>query len=184
VKAVFLDTEYDPETLALLQLSYIEVEGPRRACRNFYFRAEEVAPRVQRLTGLAPGFLCAVGTEPGRVREEVLAAFSGATLVAHHLNRDKRVLERAFGPLPHRYGLCTMYRFARVLRLPGGRPYKMPSLAELLAHYGIEAQAVSRAALADFGAETSAHDARFDAEAVCLCAQAAAARGDLRDLFH
>ena len=121
---------------------------------------------------------------PAAVREEVLAAFSGATLAAHHLNRDKRVLQRAFGPLPNRYGLCTMYRFARVLCLPGGRPYKMPSLLELRAHYGVSEEAIARAARADFGAETAAHDARFDAEAVCLCAQAAAARGDLRDLFH
>lgn len=184
MKAVFLDTEYDPGTLALLQLAYIEVQGGRRVCRNFFFRAEAVEARVQRLTGLTPGFLCRVGTEPAAVREEVLAAFSGATLAAHHLNRDKRVLQRAFGPLPNRYGLCTMYRFARVLCLPGGRPYKMPSLLELCAHYGVSEEAIARAARADFGAETAAHDARFDAEAVCLCAQAAAARGDLRDLFH
>ena len=38
--------------------------------------------------------------------------------------------------------------------------------------------------IVSFGAGAAAHDARFDAEAVCLCAQAAAARGDLRDLFH
>ena len=184
MKAVFLDTEYDPGTLTLLQLAYIEVQGGRRVCRNFFFRAEAVEARVQRLTGLTPDFLCRVGTEPAAVREEVLAAFSGATLAAHHLNRDKRVLQRAFGPLPNRYGLCTMYRFARVLCLPGGRPYKMPSLLELCAHYGVSEEAIARAARADFGAETAAHDARFDAEAVCLCAQAAAARGDLRDLVH
>lgn len=40
MKAVFLDTEYDPGTLTLLQLAYIEVQGERRVCRNFYFRLQ------------------------------------------------------------------------------------------------------------------------------------------------
>ena len=183
MRVVFLDTEYDPQTLRLLQLSYIVVDGRTRFARNFYFRASDVPSRVQALTGLAPDFLCRAGTEPDRVRKEVLSDFADSTLAAHHLNRDKRVLVHAFGLLPNRHGLCTMYRFARVLRLPGGRSYKFPSLAELCAHYAVSPAAIAAAAEADFGAGSAPHDARFDAEAVLLCTRAAVERGDLRDLF-
>ena len=63
MRVVFLDTEYDPQTLRLLQLSYIVVDGRTRFARNFYFRASDVPSRVKALTGLAPDFLCRAGTE-------------------------------------------------------------------------------------------------------------------------
>ena len=183
MRVIFLDTEFTSAG-ELIQLSYLMDDGVRCRAKNFYFRVSEMDEGSQRVHHLTKEFLDRIGVDRNSARDEILADFSGATLAAHNLNSDRRVLEMAFGPLPNRWGLCTMYRFARVLCLPGGRPYKMPSLLELRAHYGVSEEAIARAARADFGAETAAHDARFDAEAVCLCAQAAAARGDLRDLFH
>jgi DNA polymerase III epsilon subunit-like protein len=183
VKVIFLDTEYSSATEELAQLSYVLMDGETRASKNFFFRVREMDEGSLRVHGLTKEWLDENGVEPERARAEVLYDFAASVLVAHNLNSDKRILEKAFGPLPNRYGLCTMYRFARVLQLPGGRPYKNPSLRELMAHYGVEDESVRARALADFQCDSAAHDARYDAEAVCLCALAAMARGDIRNLL-
>lgn len=183
MKVIFLDTEYSSSSAELAQLAYVLVDGQIRACKNFFFRVREMDEGSLRVHGLTREWLEENGRDCASARDEVLGDFSGATLVAHNLNSDKKVLEKAFGPLPNRFGMCTMYRFARVLRLPGGRPYKMPSLRELMAHYGVEDAAVAARVWADFASAAAAHDARFDAEAVCQCALAAMARGDIRNLL-
>lgn len=99
------------------------------------------------------------------------------------MNSDRRVLEMAFGPLPNRWGLCTMYRFARVLKLPGGRPYKFPSLRELTAHYRVTDALIGSCVREAFLCAAAPHDARWDAMAVRLCVRTAIARGDCRNLF-
>lgn len=183
MKVIFLDTEYSSSTGELAQLAYLLVEDGACRCENRFFRVQEMDEGSYRVNGLSKEWLEANGEDYESARQQVLSDFDGATLVAHNLNSDKHILEKAFGPLPNRYGMCTMYRFARVLRLPGGHPYKMPSLAELMAHYGVAPEAAAQQAQSDFGVDVSAHDARFDAEAVRLCVEAAISRGDCRNLF-
>ena len=183
-KLIFLDTEYSSVTHELAQLSYILLQNGQTTCKNFYFCVHEMDEGAYRIHHLSKEWLDENGTPPDAVREEVLADFASATLIAHNLNADKAVLTAAFGPLPHAFGLCTMYRFAKVLRLPGGRPYKMPSLRELMAHYGVEEAAVTAQTQADFVCESTHHDARWDAQAVRLCATEAMRRGDCRNLLE
>lgn len=184
MKVIFLDTEYNGYG-ELAQLAYVLVQNKGMACKNFFFSVpmDEAALRINKLS---TEFLQANGTSGAAVRQGVLADFEGATLVAHNLDRDKRVLEAAFGvrPLPNRYGMCTMYRFARALKLPGGRPYKLPSLRELMAHYGIADEMVTEQTQSGFGIAVGAHDARYDAQAVRLCTLAAIANKDCRDLLN
>lgn len=184
MKVIFLDTEYNAAG-ELAQLAYVLVQNKGMVCKNFFFCVpmDEAAFRINQLS---TEFLQANGTSCAAVRSGVLADFEGATLVAHNLDRDKCVLEEAFHahPLPHRYGMCTMYRFARALKLPGGRPYKLPSLRELMAHYGITDDLVTEQTQAGFGLAGAAHDARYDAQAVRLCTLAAVAKGDCRDILN
>lgn len=181
-RLIFLDTEYNSAG-ELAQLAYVCLERGRVRAKNFYFCISEMDECAGRVNGLETDWLREHGADYEAVRGEVLADFAGATLLAHNLNADKRVLEKAFGALPNAYGLCTMYRFARVLKLPGGRPYKMPSLRELMAHYGVAEEAVSAQTAQDFGCGGAAHDARWDAEAVRLCAVRAMRAGDCRNLL-
>lgn len=182
-RLIYLDTEYNSAG-ELAQLAYVAWEKGCVRAENFYFRISEMDECAGRVNGLATDWLREHGVDYDAVRGEVLADFAGATLLAHNLNADKRVLERAFGALGNAFGLCTMYRFARVLKLPGGRPYKMPSLRELMAHYGVTEEDVSRETERDFGCCGAAHDARWDAEAVRLCAERAMRAGDCRNLME
>lgn len=182
MRVIFLDTEFTSAG-ELIQLSYLMDDGERCRAKNFYFRASEMDEGSQRVHHLTKEFLDRVGVDRNSVRDEILADFSGATLAAHNLNSDRRVLEMAFGPLPNRWGLCTMYRFARVLKLPGGRPYKFPSLRELTAHYRVTDVLIGSCVREAFLCAAAPHDARWDAMAVRLCVRAAIARGDCRNLF-
>ena len=170
MRVIFLDTEFTSAG-ELIQLSYLMDDGERCRAKNFYFRASEMDEGSQRVHHLTKEFLDRIGVDRDSVRDEILADFSGATLAAHNLNSDRRVLEMAFGPLPNRWGLCTMYRFARVLKLPGGRPYKFPD--------ALVGSCVREA----FLCAAAPHDARWDAMAMRLCVRAAIARGDCRNLF-
>ena len=181
-RLIYLDTEYNSAG-ELAQLAYVIRERGRVRAKNFYFHIGEMDECAGRVNGLTTDWLREHGVEAEAVRGEVLADFSGATLLAHNLNADRRVLEKAFGQLGNAFGLCTMYRFARVLKLPGGRPYKMPSLRELMAHYGVMEDDVSWETERDFGCCGAAHDARWDAEAVRLCAERAMRAGDCRNLM-
>ena len=184
MKVICLDTEYASVTGEIAQLSCLVTEnGQKRAC-NWYFRVTEMDEGAYRVNGLSKEWLDENGVEPETVKAEILDLFSGAVLCAHNLNADKRVLEKALGKLPNAYGMCTMYRFAATLKLPGGRPYKMPSLRELMEYYGVTEELVNESAAADFGVQAAPHDARWDAEAVQLCVERAVAHGDCRDLFH
>lgn len=181
-KLIFLDTEYNSAG-ELAQLAYICQEAEKSTAKNFYFCVSDMDDGAQRVNGLTKSWLDEHGISVVSVKNEILKDFFGATLIAHNLNADKRVLEKAFGLLGNAFGLCTMYRFARVLKLPGGRPYKMPSLRELMAHYSISEQEVSAWTQQDFACEAAAHDARWDAEAVRLCAVRAIRAGDCRNLL-
>ena len=182
-RLIYLDTEYNSAG-ELAQLAYVVWEKGCVRAKNFYFRISEMDECAGRVNGLKTDWLREHGVDYAAVRGEVLADFSGSTLLAHNLNADKRVLEKAFGALGNAFGLCTMYRFARVLKLPGGRPYKMPSLRELMAHYGVTEEDVSRETERDLGSCGAAHDARGDAEAVRLCAKRAMRAGDCRNLME
>lgn len=183
-RLIFLDTEYSSVSLELAQLSYILQQGERVVCKNFYFRVSCMDEGSSRVNGLTTQWLEENGMACESAREEVLADFSGATLIAHNLNADKRVLEKAFGPLQNTFGMCTMYRFAKVLKLPGGRPYKMPALRELMAHYAVTEEDVTRLAQSDFSCDAAHHDAHWDAEAVRLCVLRAMELGDCRNLLQ
>ena len=183
-KLIFLDTEYCSATHEIAQLSYILMQGERTVCKNFYFHVSAMDEGSFRVNGLSTEWLQQNGIPTETAKEEILSDFSGATLIAHNLNADKRVLEQAFGPLSNAFGLCTMYRFAKVLRLPGGRPYKMPSLRELMAHYAVTEEEVTALAQSDFSCDAAHHDARWDAEAVRLCALRAMQSGDCRNLLQ
>lgn len=181
-RLIFLDTEYNSAG-ELAQLAYVLWERGCARAKNFYFCISGMDECAKRVNGLDSDWLRENGMTYAGARDEVLADFSGATLLAHNLNADKRVLERAFGALPNAYGLCTMYRFARVLKLPGGRPWKMPSLRELMAHYAVTEEEAAAQMERDFGCCGAAHDARWDAEAVRLCVMRAMRRGDCRNLL-
>ena len=183
-KLIFLDTEYSSVTHELAQLSYILMQNGKTTCKNFYFCVNEMDESAYRIHHLSKEWLDEYGTAPAAVKAEVLADFADATLIAHNLNADKAVLTAAFGPLPNAYGLCTMYRFAKALKLPGGRPYKMPSLRELMVHYGVDEGTVTAHTQANFACDSTHHDARWDAQAVCLCAAEAMRRGDCRNLLE
>ena len=182
-KLLFLDTEYCSTTHELAQLSYILMHNGTIACKNFYFQVSAMDEGSFRVNGLSFDWLQTHGIPCSSVRDEILADFSSATLIAHNLNADKRVLEQAFGPLPNAFGLCTMYRFAKVLKLPGGRPYKMPSLRELMAHYAVTEDEITALTQSEFSCTTAHHDARWDAEAVRLCTLRAMRNGDCRNLL-
>lgn len=182
-RLIFLDTEYNSAG-ELAQLAYLCREGERTRAVNYFFCVSDMDEGAQRINGLSREWLELHGVPAQSVREEILRDFFGAVLIAHNLNADRRVLEKAFGALGNAFGLCTMYRFARVLKLPGGRPYKMPSLRELMAHYGVTEQAVSEQTQHDFGCLSTAHDARWDAQAVYLCALRAMELGDCRNLLN
>ena len=183
-KLIFLDTEYCSATHELAQLSYILMQNGLTVCKNFYFHVSHMDEGSFSVNGLSVQWLQEHGVPHETAAAEVLADFSGATLVAHNLNADKRVLVQAFGALPNAFGLCTMYRFAKVLKLPGGRPYKMPSLRELMAHYAVTEEEVSALTCADFCTDAAHHDARWDAEAARLCAIRAMQQGDCRNLLQ
>lgn len=183
-KLIFLDTEYCSTTHEIAQLSFILMQSGHTVCKNFYFHVSTMDEGSFRVNGLSCEWLNEHGVPALTVREEILSDFSGATLIAHNLNADKRVLEQAFGPLPNAFGLCTMYRFAKVLKLPGGRPYKMPSLRELMAHYAVTEEEVTDLTQSDFSCDASHHDARWDAEAVRLCTLRAIDHGDCRNLLQ
>ena len=182
-KLIFLDTEYCSTTHELAQLSYIFMQNGQIACKNFYFHVTTMDEGSFRVNGLSADWLREHGVPTDSVKAEVFADFSDSTLIAHNLNADKRVLEQAFGPLPHAFGLCTMYRFAKVLKLPGGRPYKMPSLRELMAHYNVTEDEVTALTQSDFHCDAAHHDARWDAEAVRLSTLRAMHSGDCRNLL-
>ena len=183
-KLIFLDTEYSSATHELAQLSYILMEHGQTIAKNFYFHVTAMDEGSFRVNGLSAEWLRENGIPHKSVQADVLRDFADATLIAHNLNADKRVLEQAFGPLPNAFGLCTMYRFAKVLRLPGGRPYKMPSLRELMTHYAVTEDETTALTQTDFACEASHHDARWDAEAVRLCALRAMKNGDCRNLLQ
>ena len=169
MRVIFLDTEFTSAG-ELIQLSYLMDDGERCRAKNFYFRASEMDEGSQRVHHLTKEFLDRIGVDRDSVRNEILADFSGATLAAHNLNSDRRVLEMAFGPLPNRWGLC-------------GRPYKFPSLRELTAHYRVTDALIGSCVREAFLCAAAPHDARWDAMAVRLCVRAAIARGDCRNLF-
>ena len=166
MRVIFLDTEFTSAG-ELIQLSYLMDDGERCRAKNFYFRASEMDEGSRRVHHLTKEFLDRIGVDRDSVRDEILADFSGATLAAHNLNSDRRVLEMAFGPLPNRWGLCTMYRFARVLT----------------AHYRVTDALIGSCVREAFLCAAAPHDARWDAMAVRLCVRAAIARGDCRNLF-
>ena len=90
-------------------------DGERCRAKNFYFRASEM-DEARSASTISPRNFWIASAWTGTASGTKFADFSGATLAAHNLNSDRRVLEMAFGPLPNRWGLCTMYRFARVLK--------------------------------------------------------------------
>ena len=182
-KLIFLDTEYSSATHELAQLSYVLMDSGAISAKNFYFHVTFMDEGSFRVNGLSADWLNEHGIPHESARAEVLSDFTSATLIAHNLNADKRVLEQAFGPLPNAFGLCTMYRFAKVLKLPGGRPYKMPALRELMAHYSVTEAEVTAQTASDFSCDAAHHDARWDAEAVRLCALRAMQNGDCRNLL-
>ena len=172
----------------ICQLAYIIDEDGVLTPKNYYFAVDAIEPGASRVTGLTVPIVRALSE--GRVfadyADEIWQDFAVAdVLVAHNLAFDERFLEVEFRRVGISFevgdkGFCTMRRFAPVLKLRGrGAFYKMPSLEELAAFYGVTMADIMDMLRRLFHVEKDAHDARHDIVKMYLALDSAC-RGDMR----
>lgn len=189
MKLIVFDTEATGvEQAQICQLSALTIEDGRMTGENRYFTVDEMGEVAQQMHGLSMEMLETLsgGRRFSDCADELFREFSEADLlVGHNVSADVRYLKQEFTRLGMAFApkktFCTMNAFTRITGLRrryGGSP-KPPKLEELAAHYDLSPDVIARQATEWFGGGVTAHDARYDAAATCLCLFAAAQSGDL-----
>lgn len=178
MRIVFLDTETTGlEPGQICQLSYIVQEGNNLIKRvNQFFKVDYVDLGATKVNGLTKDMLDTLSK--GKVfadrAAEFFEDFNGSLLVAHNINFDLKFIKAEFSRVgidaDFKHKLCTLTFLTNKIKLPGKYGgYKWPNVAESLKFLGFTEKEVSEFAKDIYGDHTGmAHDARYDATAVCL----------------
>lgn len=155
----------------ICQLAYIIEEDGNLAARNYYFDVPAIDPAAGAVNGLTVPLLhrLSEGQVFADQADAIWRDFAAAdVLVAHNFSFDEHFMQVEFERLGMSFdmrekGFCTMRRMAPVLCLPGrGGRYKMPSLQEFAAAFGVTTPQILATMHRLYGAESGAHDARHD----------------------
>lgn len=164
----------------ICQLSYVILENGNITPKNFFFKVDYIEPSASAVTGLTPEKLAILSN--GRVfaddADEIHYDFADADfIVAHNFQFDNKFMEAEFSRLGLRFeyksAICSMKSTRDFLRIPGFRGYKMPSLAELGAFFGIKDNEVVLKTQELYNSKSIAHDSRFDTVKLMLAVEEA-----------
>lgn len=162
----------------ICQLSYIILDDGKPTAKNFFFKVEYIEPGASEVTGLTPQKLAVLsgGREFSDDADEIHDDFASADfIVAHNFPFDQKFMEAEFNRLgmnfEYKRSICSMRSTCDFLKIPGWRKYKMPSLAELGAFFGIRDSEVIAKTQELYSSKSIAHDSRFDTVKLMLAVE-------------
>lgn len=162
----------------ICQLSYIIINDGEQIAKNFFFKVDYIEPAASEVTGLTPEKLAVLsgGREFSDDAEEIYADFSSADfIVSHNFQFDQKFMEAEFNRLGRRFdyrrSICSMRATCDFLKIPGWKRYKLPSLAELGAFFGVKDSEVIAKTQELYCSNSIAHDARFDTVKLMLAVE-------------
>lgn len=173
------------------QLAYLDFSSGKPEAGNMYFAVDEMSDYAKAVHGLSISDLLRLseGKRFGDAAESIRALMCGKRIAGHNVSADisaiRGELERCGMGLKPEKQFCTMHHFAPIMnvRVEGQRRPKDPRLSELCKYLCVTENAVLEASRALYGADTRAHDARFDVCATYLCIEAAEKAGMVRGLL-
>lgn len=166
----------------ICQLAYTICDGDEVKAKNFFFKVNYVEPSASQVTGLTTEILniLSEGKVFADYAREIHDDFARADyIVAHNVSFDKKFMEAEFARLnmtfDYKNCICSMRSTVDYLKLPGRRPnmFKLPSLQELGAFFGISDAEVIETAKRLYNSSSVAHDARFDTVKLMLAVETA-----------
>lgn len=177
---IVFDIETDgSKSSRVCQLSYLIVSRWRVKGKNMYFSLDYMNYHAQKVHGLSVYKLRRLSG--GQVfadrAEEIYRDFAGAEVwIGHDVQCDVRYLTGEFKrigkTLTPPATFCTLKRYTREANIPlkqNPSKLKPPRLEELMQHFGITPELVTRKCKKWFGGGDRAHDARYDTVATYLC---------------
>jgi len=156
------------------QISYIRLVGDRVSlARDLYFSVENMEPVAEKIVGLSAADLQRLsgGRTVLECLPEIEADLADCLFVVHSMEFVRRFLEaeRATALVSPGSAIELMRVFMPVLQLPGGTPYKWPSIREILSCLSISADTVRGETTTIFcAAPRSEADARSRATSLYL----------------
>lgn len=178
--SIVFDIETDgSKSSRVCQLSYLKVYKWRVVGKNMYFKLDYMNIHAQKVHGLSVYKLRRLsnGDVFADRADEIYRDFANADVwVGHDVQCDVRYLTGEF----RRIGVklkppatfCTLKRYTKEVNIPlkqDPTKLKPPKLEELMKHFGVTADLVTRKCAKWFGGGDKAHDARFDTVATYLC---------------
>ena len=174
---------FDTETTGLkpgqiCQLSYIMQDCFGEISKNYFFTVDSVEYSAYLVHGFSVQklYYLSSGKRFSDFITEIAYDFASADLiVAHNIDFDlsfmRAEFERAGVNLKYKNAVCSMKTAVPVCKLPRSRGvgYKYPKLGELYNHFAVSDCDIVEQELNLFAESTSAHDARYDTTALCLC---------------
>ena len=166
-RMIALDAELDGmRPSRIIQLSYLIIDGRRIRGTNFYFSVDAINRHA-----LSGGDLFA------HHAAEIYRDFEKCGMViGHDVAGDMRYLRDEFARVGVKFPdiprFCTLQHYTREANIPlkqDPSKLKPPRLEELMKHFGITPELVTRKCRKWFGGGDHYHDARFDAAAAYLC---------------
>lgn len=154
----------------ICQLTYIILENEIPTAKNFFFKVDYIEPASTQVTGLTPQKLAILsgGRAFSDDAEEIYTDFASADfVVSHNFGFDQKFMDAEFRRIGKSFdfkrSICSMRSTCSFLKIPGKRTlYKLPSLAELSAFFGVSDREVIAKTKELFSSNSVAHDARFD----------------------
>lgn len=179
-RMIALDAELDGmRPSRIIQLSYLIIDGRRIRGKNFYFSVEAINRHARKVHGLGVGQLRRLsgGDLFAHHADEIYRDFSKCGMViGHDVAGDMRYLRDEFARIgvqfPDIPRFCTLQHYTQEANIPlkqNPGKLKPPRLEELMKHFGITPELVTRKCRKWFGGGDHYHDARFDAAAAYLC---------------
>jgi len=189
---IFLDTEQTGmKENRVCQIAYLTLRNGSLLGRNEFFQVDEMNRHAFEAHGFSVKGLERLSNYKTfkDKAESILEELAGHTIVGHNISSDIRVIRSEFsrcGMVFKPSGqLCTMTHFAPVMNIPQKGQFrpKPPSLSELCDYLGVRQSAIFSLSEQLYGDKGRPHDARYDACATYLCADAADRKGLIRGLL-
>lgn len=179
-KIIVFDIETDGSRESrVCQLSYLIVGRWRVRGKNMYFKLDYMNYHAQKVHGLSIYSLRRLsgGDIFASRADEIYRDFADADMwVGHDVACDVRYITNEFSKLGVKLAtprlFCTLKRYMREANIPlkqNPAVLKPPRLDELMKHFGVTPDLVTKKCAKYFGGGERAHDARYDAVATYLC---------------